>query len=194
MKQPHSTHGYYTLSIAAPASNQLLTSNNERAFITSQLQDLLSPRSFMRSIPAGMQVAVCIDLLAYSIRRQAIELVVFTIDTSILDSFGSYIIQELEQYQDSNGIRRQIQPSPRAVISKLRGPHHALAMSAKLHARHEDWEYDRYSSIGFYLHDRRGSWMRTWRLAELYGNKPANYLLVMHAQLNRQNQPHVSVP
>ena len=58
---------------------------------------------------------------------------------------------------------------------KLRGAHQALEQSVAIHSLHTDWEYDRYSSIGFYLHDRRGDWMRLWRLSQLYDNEPTHY-------------------
>ncbi len=192
MKQSHPTHGYYMVSISAPNNSQLIKSNGERAFIISQLQDVLSPRSFIRDIPASIQVAVCIDLLSYSIRRQTIELLAFSIDIHILRSLSDYLLQELEQYQDNNHpVSHKNEPAT-ITIHKLRGPHHALAKSIEIHSHHDDWEYDRYSSIGFYLHDRRGSWMRIWRLAELYGNKPANYLLLMHARFNQIHRPYAS--
>ncbi len=60
-------------------------------------------------------------------------------------------------------------------MKKLSGKHEALALSASIHLLHKDWEYDRYSSIGFYLHDRRGDWMKLWRLTQLYDNDATLY-------------------
>ena len=70
-------------------------------------------------------------------------------------------------------------------IRKLAGEHEALGLSADIHLIHKDWEYDRYSSIGFYLHDRRGDWMKLWRLTKLYDNNAAAYRNFIQHALNQ---------
>jgi hypothetical protein len=163
-----------------------MQTNNERAFIISQLQDLLSTRLLISSVPAHSQLASCIDLLAFSISSESIQLLVFSIDSSILTQFSNCIVTRLAQYQyEYRPSRRQPSFEPRAYIKKLRGPHQALARSVELHMFHEDWEYDRYSSVGFYLHDRRGDWMRMWRLAQLYDNDTSNYRLLLESHIKR---------
>lgn len=178
--------GYYTVSIASFDSRAFIRSNNERAFVISQLQDLLSPRLLLDSSPAHKQLASCIDLLAYSIRPDSIGFVVFAIDVSLLSHLITLVVSRLRQYQTEYF---SIQTSePLIQIKKLRGEHHALLQTSKLHARHEDWEYDRYSSIGFYLNDRRGDWMRIWRLSKLYENDPLLYRQHVTHQLHHYSE------
>lgn len=174
MEDTQHSAGYYQLSITS-TSRYIMRSNSERAFIIAKLQDLLSPRYTIGDIPVYKQLASCVDLLAFSIRAEAIELVIFSIDHSIATYFSQTIANQLIAYQHEHTKHTATIPASRCRIQKLRGPHHALARTVAVHHLHEDWEYDRYSSIGFYLHDRRGDWMRTWRLATLYENNELLY-------------------
>jgi hypothetical protein len=51
----------------------------------------------------------------------------------------------------------------------------ALDTSRLIHLACDNWRVSRYSSIGFYLDDRRGDWLQAWRLAKLYGNNSRWY-------------------
>lgn len=179
------SQGYYHVQLSARSASALLCSNTQRAFILAQLQDLLSPRLFIGDVPAHKQLASCIDLLAFSITPHSVQLVLFAIDRAVVRHVCERITDRLLQYLHEPHFNntRYVAPEISRVIKKLRGPHHALARSIALHLCHEDWEYDRYSSIGFYLHDRRGDWMRTWRLAGLYDNTPAHYYRLVALQL-----------
>lgn len=177
MKNTRHSAGYYRLSIAV-GNGRLLASNSERAFVVSQLQDLLSPRYLLGDIPAHRQLASCIDLLAFSITTKTIELVTYSIDKGALHHFAQQVINRLVAYQYDLSTHPSVH-TPTLTTKKLRGPHHALAQTVILHHLHVDWEYDRYSSIGFYLHDRRGDWMRMWRMAKLYENNPLYYRRLM---------------
>ena len=188
-KQPSSSHGYYQVTVTARSSRRFLNTNNERAFIVSQLQDLLSPRLLLDTVPAHQQLASCIDLLAFSITPSALHLVVFSIDASLTARFSRYLASKLLEYQCEYSPDRLLDESDtHIVLKKLRGPHHALEHSITLHMLHPDWEYDRYSSIGFYLHDRRGDWMRMWRLSQLYDNDPAHYRILLYRRLAATDQ------
>ena len=192
-------YGYYSVTFYTPGSKRLLHTNNERAFIISQLQDLLSPRLLISSVPAYKQMASCIDLLAFSITSSQVQLVVFAIDGSVITQLASSICSRLLQYQNEyHPTAAAAHYQPYTSIKKLRGPHQALGRSITLHLLHEDWEYDRYSSIGFYLHDRRGDWMRMWRLTQLYDNDPQAYrmLVIQHARqaLAQSTSPASTMP
>lgn len=182
-----SHYGYCLISITTVAPGGLLQSNNERAFIISQLQDLLSPRLILGDVPPYRQLASCIDLLAFSIRRNKLQLLVFSVDTTITADFAHRIVARLFQYRADYGSPwGRITPDARVHQRQLSGPHGALHTSVLMHRYHEDWEYDRYSSIGFYLHDRRGDWMRTWRLARLYSYNPELYRELLKAHASTQ--------
>lgn len=171
--------GYCQLAITSTEPRgDVFQSNNERAFVLSQLHDMLSPRIMLGDIPAYRQLASCIDLLAFSLTRRGILLLIFTIDTAIASDFAHRIAARLADYQyeygPSGGPLRQ-RHSLSVALTPLSGAHHALASTLSLHSLHPDWEFDRYSSIGFYLHDRRGDWMRTWRVSQLYENSSTHY-------------------
>ncbi|MGH7218147.1 MAG: hypothetical protein ACREGE_01730 [Candidatus Microsaccharimonas sp.] len=179
--------GYYYVTLRQAAPGRFLQSNNERAFIISQLQDLLSPRLLLNSVPAHKQLASCIDLLAFSVRDTGVDLLLFSIDKSIAIECLQHLTRRLMQYQSEYGYSSfpgKHALAPLVHIQKLIGPHQALAKSVNIHLLHDNWEFDRYSSIGFYLHDRRGDWMRTWRLAALYEHSVEQYAaLIAHATL-----------
>lgn len=190
MKKQLNSYGYYSISMMLFDSEKLLHTNNERAFIISCLQDLLTPRLFVNNTFEHKQFASCLDLLAFSIRADAVECVVFSIDHAMPVQLVNHLSSRLMQYQDEYGVRNNCTPqTPLCRVKKLRGPHHALSKTISLHLSHIDWEYDRYSSIGFYLHDRRGDWMRTWRLVRLYGGNSLNYLHLLENYIEQKHSP-----
>lgn len=187
MQKQIKSYGYYSIVLSLEGARKLMQTNNERAFVVSQLQDLLSPRLLISAVPAHKQLASCVDLLAFSLRGESIQLLVFAIDSSVVSQLTNHIAARLRQYQ------YEYQPrvgSPEIItsIKKLRGPHQALARSIEIHSLHEDWEYDRYSSIGFYLHDRRGDWMRIWRLTRLYDNVASNYYQLIEKNASKSTR------
>lgn len=183
MRKRSKAYGYYHITLRSEGSGQFIGSNSERAFIIAQLQYFLSPRLILGDIPAHRQLASCIDLLAFSIKADAIHLLIFSIDVQLSRYLTQHLIQQLHQYRSEQNRMPGNVSTPLSTIEKLTGPHQALARTVTIHLLHEDWEYDRYSSIGFYLHDRRGDWMRTWRLTRLYDNTESLYLELLHSQL-----------
>jgi hypothetical protein len=170
------TNGYYHIHIHARSAGRFLKTNNERAFISMQMQQLLAARSVLEDPLYAKSLPHHIDLLAYSISEDGIQLLAYCIELSSLERLGQYRSEYWLQYQQANS---------KAVVSinKLAGEHESLAVSARIHLHHKDWEYDRYSSIGFYLHDRRGDWMRLWRLTRLYENDASAYRsYVLHSK------------
>jgi len=183
MENKEYTYGYCHITITPRDSTKLLRTNSERAFVISQLQDLLSPRLILGDIPAYRQLASCIDLLAFSISRSAIHLLIFAIDTTVASDFAHRIVARLSQFQyEYRPPHHRPNTEALVTIKRLAGPHQALEHSVQIHLLHKDWEYDRYSSIGFYLHDRRGDWMRVWRLTALYENESLHYYELIHTR------------
>ena len=103
MKKAAESYGYCHITITSQGVEKLMRSNDERAFVITQLQDMLSPRLILGDVPAYRQLASCIDLLAFSISRSAIHLLVFTIDITIATDFAHRIAARLRQYQTDVG-------------------------------------------------------------------------------------------
>lgn len=170
------TNGYYHVSICLSGSRRFFKTNNERAFVSLQLQQLLAARSALEDPLYAKSLAHHIDLLAYSISENGIQLLAYCIDTSSMRLLVSIVLERLSQYRSEYFLHtKQTSPPVSVALSRLAGEHEALALSAKIHLLHKDWEFDRYSSIGFYLHDRRGDWMKLWRLTKLYDNDSSAY-------------------
>jgi hypothetical protein len=170
------TNGYYHVRIGCNHSSRYLHTNNERAFVSLQLQQLLAARSVLEDPLYLKSLAHHIDLLAYSISEDGIQLLAYCIDVASIQQMVHIVIARLEQFRSEYWLQYQTAYSTATTsITKLAGEHESLKVSADIHLHHKDWEYDRYSSIGFYLHDRRGDWMRLWRLTRLYDNDPSTY-------------------
>lgn len=176
------TNGYYHVQVGSAESNRFFKTNNERAFVGVQLQQLLAARSVLEDPLYAKSLAHHIDLLAFSISQDGIQLLVYCIDVSSLKHLVNILLERLAQYRSEYQLYSH-QPDASVAIRKLSGEHEALSLSADIHLLHKDWEYDRYSSIGFYLHDRRGDWMKLWRLTKLYDNDVSTYRrFIKHAQ------------
>jgi hypothetical protein len=176
------TNGYYHVLVGSAESNRFFKTNNERAFVGVQLQQLLAARSVLEDPLYAKSLAHHIDLLAFSISEDGIQLLAYCIDVSSLQHLVNILLERLAQYRSEYQLYTQL-PDASVAIRKLVGQHQALSLSADIHLLHKDWEYDRYSSIGFYLHDRRGDWMKLWRLTKLYDNDASAYRrFIRHAQ------------
>lgn len=169
-------YGYYSITLRKTDDAPLLRSNDERAFVIVQLQDMLSHRLAIQELPDYTQFASCIDLLCFMINRRSINLLIFAIDRTFVTLLAEQLKDKLVARQTEQFLPViHTNASLSISIRQLAGPHTALTESIRIHQLSTDWEYDRYSSIGFYLHDRRGDWMRIWRLTKLYDNNPENY-------------------
>ncbi|UTX51456.1 hypothetical protein KI440_00640 [Candidatus Saccharibacteria bacterium TM7i] len=184
---------YYLLNIKASHRTPFRTiihSNTERAYIIAILQDTLGGHALNPHAITLQRLATTTDLLAFSITRTSISLLLFAFNQADVQTLGVLLINKLIEFQESEHINHPQNPALRADMQILCGPHDALHVSTQLHAQHSDWEHDRYSSIGFYLHGRRGDWMRLWRLTRLYNNHSETYRALVCATINtRQKKP-----
>ena len=169
------TNGYYHVQVCSSKPTRFFRTNNERAFIGVQIQQLLAARSVLEDPLYAKSLAHHIDLLAFSISEDGIQLLAYCIDISSLHQFINILLSRLQQYRSEYQLFGTHPTEYSVSVRKLVGEHEALSLSADIHLLHKDWEYDRYSSIGFYLHDRRGDWMKLWRLTRLYDNDTDTY-------------------
>jgi len=177
------SNGYYHVRVGTVNSNRFFKTNNERAFVGVQIQQLLAARSVLEDPLYAKSLAHHIDLLAFSISPSGIQLLAYCINITSLEHLVNIVLERLTQYRSEYQSYAR-QPDVSVSIVKLAGEHEALSLSADIHLLHEDWEYDRYSSIGFYLHDRRGDWMKLWRLTKLYNNNASTYREFIEHSLN----------
>jgi hypothetical protein len=199
-EQKSPSAGYYLITLSAVFNKKILSSNNERAFVISQLQDILGRRSLLEEPDVGKRLASHIDLLAFSVLDTTVKLVVFSISQSSAKALIDILAERLLAYQSE--WHSTSMPTGKAnhtachsiSVQSLSGPYEALNISAELHLNHKDWEYDRYSSIGFYLHDRRGDWVHLWRVSQLYDNDPALYQQLITSAFERVRPAKRSFP
>ena len=178
---------FYTLSVKAhhlSADRNIVNSNSERARVIATLQDALLGRVPEDSCRAVQEIQHHVDLLAFSITRTEATLLVCSLSARAVRNLGALIINNLIDFQrELNTLSRKV--SLCTSNRPLAGEYDALDVSLDLHANHLDWEYDRYSSIGFYLHERRGAWMHIWRLSRLYDNRPDHYRALMEHKVRQ---------
>lgn len=180
--------GFFEITLRAPANQKIVNSNNERALVISVMQDLLGVRSFFKDTEMHIPLATYIDMLAFSVMTNDIKFVIFSITGSAARIFADAVAMKLIEYQQDWRFGSNFIPpgtklvEPKIYIRRLVGQYEALNKTVDLHTRHPDWEYDRYSSVGFYLHDRRGDWMHIWRMSRLYENETNNYRRLLENQ------------
>jgi len=175
--------GYFHVWISSAKDSIFFQSNQDKAYFISILQDELSPRKKLNDTRTSTpSFSSDIDLLAYSLTPSGIHLLLHTIRKTAIEELGQTLLYSYEQYLQEQGTIHHLPFDTIFIFDKLVGRHEALQVSKEIHLLHDDWRNDRYSSIGFYLDDRRGDWMRPYRLTSLFENKPRNYLKFITSQ------------
>lgn len=154
------TGDYYHLWIAAAKDQVFFASSIDKAFFVSLIQDILSPRRRRQSLA----------LVAYSLTDFGLNLLVFSESPRLVEGFGQRLLLKYVDYLNQQRDWEQLPFDTIFVHDRLGDEHEALNISREIHLLHDDWRHDRYSSIGFYLDDRRGEWMQPWRLTRLFHN------------------------
>jgi hypothetical protein len=169
--------GYFHIWISAIEGASFFTLNDDKAFFMILLQDSLSPQKKLDEQTTRTHgYSSEIDLLAYSLTTTGAHLLVHTSRKASLEDFGQALLSAYQTYLQEKLTLDQLPFDTIFVFDKLAGRHEALGVSRDIHLLHEDWRGDRYSSIGFYLDDRRGDWMRPYRLTSLFEAKPKLYV------------------
>ena len=172
--------GYFHVWISATEGTQFFNTNNDKAFFLTLIQDSLSPRGKLHEVQLHTHsYSSEVDLLAYSLTAMGVHLLLHTGRKSSIETLGQNLLLSYQQYLQQQPAVERLPFDTIFIFDKLAGRHEALATSREIHMLHEDWRYDRYSSIGFYLDDRRGDWMRPFRLTSLFEAKPKLYIRFM---------------
>lgn len=176
--------GYYHVWILAADNLPFFINSKDKAFFISLFQDQLAHKSKVVDDLGITNYADVVDLLAYSLTPTGVHMVVYSQDEHSVGALGQTLLTE---YIDHLTLQEQVDELPfdsTFTYKKLHDVNDAFEMSLDLHLMHGDWRNDRYSSIGFYLDDRRGEWMRPWRVTAVYGNDPAVYLESLEEELS----------
>lgn len=153
---------YYHLWIAA-AKDQIFFENNlDKAYMVSLFQDQLSPRS--------KKFADEVDLIAYSLTDFGMNLLLCAKNSQSIEDFGQTVLLDYAAFLNQQFAWEILPFNTIFAYDVLADEHEALSVSRDIHLLHKNWRHDHYSSIGFFLDDRRGDWIQPWRLADLYGN------------------------
>jgi hypothetical protein len=175
--------GYFHVWISSVEGMVFFDRNEDKAFFMTVLQDNLSPRQKLDVLQVGVRgYSSEIDLLAYSLTPTGVHLLVHTSRKAAIEELGQALIFSYQSYIQQRQSMDQLPFDSIFIFDKLVGRHQALNVSREIHYLHDDWRYDRYSSIGFYLDDRRGDWIHPYRLTALFNGKPKQYLQYMQSQ------------
>jgi hypothetical protein len=158
---------YYHLWIAAAKDQVFFQNNLDKAYIITLFQDLLSPRNSFENI---QNFSKDLELIAYSLTEYGMNLLLVGTHTRAIEDFGQSLIARYIDYLHQQRSWEIVPFDTIFAYDDLADEHEALAISREIHLLHKDWRNDRYSSIGFYLDDRRGDWLNAKHLADLYEN------------------------
>ena len=162
---------YYHLWIAAAKDQVFFQTNLDKAMIISLFQKLLSPRGNLKNPNHSEEL----NLIAYSLTDFGMNLLLSAASAKVVEDFGQDLLTRYAHYLQEQRTWEILPFDTIFAYDKLTDEHEALAISREIHLLHEDWRNDRYSSIGFFLDDRRGDWLSPWRLADLYDNDSVWY-------------------
>ncbi len=168
---------YYHLWIAAAKDKVFFENNLDKAYLISLFQRYLSPRASLNSTPTYSKD---LQLIAYSLTEYGMNLLLVGANSHIVEDFGQSLLLDYANYIQEQRVWEILPFDTIFAYDNLADEHEALATSREVHLLHDNWRSDRYSSIGFYLDDRRGDWLHAEHLANLYNNDSIwyqNYLM-----------------
>jgi hypothetical protein len=175
--------GYFHVWVSSVNGVTFFHDNKDKAFFMTLIQDNLSPQKKLRELNIHTDgYSSEIDLLAYSLTETGVHLLVHATRKSAIEELGQALLLSYQIYLQQRSTTTQLPFDTIFIFDKLAGRHEALHVSREVHLLHDEWRYDRYSSIGFYLDDRRGDWMRPYRVTSLYDGKPKQYLRFIKSQ------------
>ncbi|RWZ78274.1 MAG: hypothetical protein EOT05_00715 [Candidatus Microsaccharimonas sossegonensis] len=175
--------GYFHVWVSSTEHAVFFPRNEDKAFFMTMLQDSLSPRAKLSDLHFRLSgYASEIELLAYSLTETGVHLLVHTIRKAAIEELGQSLLFSYQTYLQRQLSVSQLPFNTIFMFDKLAGRHEALQVSREIHLLHAEWRYDRYSSIGFYLDDRRGDWMKPYRLTSLFNAQPKQYLRFIKSQ------------
>ena len=162
---------YYHVWIAAAKDQVFFHNSYDKAFFISLFQDYLSPRAGMGEWSGRHQgYAAELDLIVYSLTDFGVNLLVCSSSTEAVEDFGQALLSHYAAYLSQQQAWEVLPFDTIFTYDHLADEHEALSISRDIHLLHDNWQSDRYSSIGFYIDDRRGDWMQPWRLTNLFNN------------------------
>jgi len=177
---------YYHVWIAAAKDQIFFQTSFDKAFFISLFQDYLSPRASLGEWSRRHQgYAAELDLIVYSLTDFGVNLLVCTSNVEAVEDFGQSLLSHYATYLSQQQSWEVLPFNTVFVYDHLADEHEALGISREIHLLHDDWQSDRYSSIGFFIDDRRGDWLQPWRLTNLFHNDRNWYFNFMQDDADR---------
>lgn len=182
---------FYHVWISAAEGSVFFRTSYDKAFFIMLFQDYLGPQSERSDWSRYHQgFASQIGLIAYSLTDFGVNLLVHSASVNAVADFGQTLLSHYAAYLSQQRSWEVLPFDTIFVHEKLADEHAALKLTRHIHLLHDDWRYDRYSSIGFFLDDRRGSWLEPWRITDLFNNDADWYYHYLH---DIQDTPAASV-
>lgn len=169
--------GFFLISIETTEKEPLANGELDKALFLHILQQYVSPRYKLEANdPVTLRYADTISVVAFSLLSTSYQLVVHTTDHTVLRHCMETIKRDYRKHA--------LHPRACSVqYASLSNASAALEATFALHSRHTAWATDRYCSIGFYLHDQRGDWMKLWHVSPLFQNDAARYHKLLKSRL-----------
>lgn len=167
---------YYHLWIAAAKDQIFFETSLDKAYIVHLFHEYLSPRMQLdNGFSQHHNYSSSVDLIAYSLTDFGMNLLLSASSTRSVEDFGQSLLTRYSEFLNQQRAWEMLPFDTIFTYDNLADEHEALGISREIHLLQDNWRHDQYSSIGFYLDDRRGDWLQPWRLTNLYNNDPEWY-------------------
>lgn len=167
---------YYHLWIAAAKDQIFFETSLDKAYIVHLFHEYLSPRMQLdNGFSQHHNYSSSVDLIAYSLTDFGMNLLLSASSTRSIEDFGQSLLTRYSEFLNQQRAWEMLPFDTIFTYDNLADEHEALGISREIHLLQDNWRHDQYSSIGFYLDDRRGDWLQPWRLTNLYNNDPEWY-------------------
>lgn len=147
----------------------------DRAYLISLFQRYLTTNrpKFVEYSPYK-NYSYDIELVAFSLTDSKVSLLLYQLSVGGYEQYLRSVLTSYKRYFS----RRHNQGA--VAFRKPRvtplSNNEAVIASKTIHRQANDWRDTRYSSLGFYINERRGDWVKPVRITSAFNNSPSRYL------------------
>lgn len=147
----------------------------DRAYLISLFQRYLTTNrpKFVEYSPYK-NYSYDIELVAFSLTDNKASLLLYQLSVGGFEQYIRSVLLSYSRYfskRHNQTVRLLRKPTITFLSNK-----EAVLASKTIHRQTNDWRRSRYSSLGFYINERRGDWVKPVRITDAFNHSPSRYL------------------